>query len=160
MRFSIVFGFFSVLVLAGCSLSGDTERADVTCPEPFVVKQLAEKSIYQGKETSQNLVQVVKFGRLSGYCVAENDQLDIEIQVSLVAQSGPAYDLNNPQPVSYVLALTTRDEEILGKKHFMITPKFSKTGEVISLSDVVEISAPLHSDQDGSDYQIMVGFDR
>lgn len=85
--------------------------------------------------------------------------LDVEMTVAMDLSRGPA-EHGGTVPVSYFVAITGKDKQILNKQHFSADVTFPpNTSELAWRDEPVYLSIPLKAGETGDDFQVFVGYD-
>jgi hypothetical protein len=148
-------GLVAVLVLASCATEPETRP----CPQALVLADAARQVKFSGQ--GRDLTDVVfeaniQTGRL--VCAYDDNVLDVDLQVRVVASRGPA-NSDRLANISYFVAVARTDQTVLARESFDIAIPFpGNRTRVAGLEEIGQVIT-LPGDDDGDDYRIYVGLE-
>jgi hypothetical protein len=146
------------IALGGCSVFRKKEAR--SCPTAGVVAELRRHQVYRdgpGRDLT-DLRFTAGFGDVRGDCGYDRDNLDVELTVPVVAERGPALDVNSVD-IEYFVAVTGPDRRILNKQPFHVRLDFSGgKNRANAIDELVIDRIKLPKGVDGGAYAIEVGF--
>jgi len=164
-RFSGRFGLFraarpllglaGALLLAACASEPETRP----CPQAVVLSDAARQVKFsgQGRDLTDVLFEAtISTGRL--VCEYDDNVLDVDLQVQVVAARGPAND-DRLANLSYFVAVARRDQTVLARESFDLAIPFPGNRTRVSALEEIGQVITLTGDEDGGDYRIYVGLD-
>lgn len=155
----------TALIASACSVFDKTPPPP--CPEVSVLADASRITKFVDG-TGRDLIDVLYEGQIAdagGSCKYDVNKetkagkLDIEMNVAMDLSRGPA-DHSGKATVSYFVAVTGKDQQILNKQNFTANVTFPpNTSKLVWKDEPVYLSIPLKAGQTGSDFQIYVGYD-
>lgn len=149
------------MAVAGCSVFGGGEdAAPQPCPRVVVLQDTA-KAVQFGEAGGRDITDIRFRGEIADarwVCDYDDGRIDMSMQVSILAERGPAAPDAQEARFDYYLAVTDRDDRILNKNVFDVSLPFGE-GRLRSGSlDEVSLSIPLTAGENGDDRLVYLGF--
>ncbi|MEQ8355047.1 MAG: hypothetical protein RH942_05875 [Kiloniellaceae bacterium] len=151
----LLLGFLVVPFLAACAAQPETR----SCPEAVVLTDASRQVKFsgQGRDLTDVLFEAsIRTGRL--VCEYDENVLDVDLQVQVVAARGPA-NSDRLANISYFVAVARSDETVLARESFDIAIPFPGNRTRVSGLEEIGQVIQLAGGEDGGDYRIYVGFD-
>ena len=150
-----LFGLLAVAVLASCASEPETRP----CPQAVVLTDAARQVKFSGlgRDLTDVLFEAtIQTGRL--VCEYDDNTLDVDLQVQVVAARGPA-NTDRLAQINYFIAVARVDQTVLARESFDITIPFP--GNRTRVSGIEEIGQviTLVGGEHGGNYRIYVGLD-
>ncbi|MGF1629860.1 MAG: hypothetical protein ACFCUT_10345 [Kiloniellaceae bacterium] len=151
----LLLGFVGLSLLAGCASEPETRP----CPRAVVLNDASRQVKFNGpgRDLTDVLFEAsIATGRL--VCEYDDDVLDVDLQVQVVALRGPA---NNDRlaNIRYFVAVSQTDQTVLARESFDIAIPFpgnrTRVSGLEEIGQVISLPAGL----DGGDYLIYVGLE-
>lgn len=151
----LLLGFVGLSLLAGCAGEPETRP----CPRAVVLNDASRQVKFNGpgRDLTDVLFEAsIETGRL--VCEYDDDVLDVDLQVQVVALRGPA---NNDRlaNIRYFVAVSQTDRTVLARESFDIAIPFpgnrTRVSGLEEIGQVISLPAGL----DGGDYLIYVGLE-
>lgn len=144
-------------LLAGCSLF---ERPPPPPPCPHVTQVGDASTLTRFAGGGRDLTDVAfeaEIGPLFGSCAYEDDVIDVELNVQVVASRGPA-DQARRADFRYFVAIARLDQTVLARQEFDSFIEFP--GNQVRAGIVEELAQriPIQSGERGDSFVIYVGF--
>lgn len=95
---------------------------------------------------------------VTGTCGYDGDTVDVEMQVQIAARRGPA-GKTDTAALNYFVAIARSDKTILAREAFDASIDIPNDEAGNSIIDEIDQTIPLHEDETGEDYVIIVGFE-
>ncbi len=155
------------LALGGCgSLFGPSAEeqaaalaAPARCPRVAVVRDAAEVTLFR-QGGGRDLTDVVTRGAVMdfrGGCKPADGKVDVDFQLVLATERGPAFDGRDPT-YQYFVAVADREGQVLAKQVFDATMRFAEGQNRAGSVEDLHQSIPLPQGRRAEDYQVLVGF--
>ncbi len=145
-----------VVVLAGCANADDDPRA---CPRVAILQDAATVTVFT-EPGALDLTDVLARGALSnirGGCEYFDDEVEIDFDVTLSAERGPALEASQFS-FDYFVTILTPEGAVYAKEVFRTPVAFPsgvfRAGSLESLSQTI----PLESGADARGFSILIGF--
>ena len=156
-RFGLFAGLlFTVLVVAGCASADDDPRA---CPRVAILQDAATVTVFT-EPGALDLTDVLARGALSnirGGCEYFDDEVEIEFDVTLSAERGPALTASQFS-FDYFVSILTPEDVVYAKEVFRTPVAFPsgvfRAGSLESLSQ----SIPIQEGSDARGFSVLIGF--
>lgn len=148
--------------LAGCSVFGGEEEEQFAqvCPRVVVLKDTAKAVQFRGGG-GQDITDIrfqADIADARWTCDYDDGTVNVSMQVSVLAERGPAAPDAKEARFEYYVAVADRDDRILNKGIFDVTLPFDN-GRLRSASlDEVALSIPLKPGESGADRLVYLGF--
>ena len=142
-------------LLAGCASEPETRP----CPQAVVLSDAARQVKFagQGRDLTDMLFEAsISTGRL--VCEYDDDVLDVDLQVEVVASRGPA-NSDRLANITYFVAVSRTDRTVLARESFDIAIPFPGNRTRVSALEQIGQVITLPSGEDGGDYLIYVGLE-
>lgn len=144
-----------LMLLGACASEPETRP----CPRAVVLSDAARQVKFNG--AGRDLTDVLFEAEIqTGQLVCEYDDnvLDVDLQVNVVASRGPA-NSDRLADIRYFVAIARTDETILARESFDIAIPFpGNRTRVAGLEEIGQV-IPLSQGLDGGDYRIYVGLE-
>lgn len=151
----LLLGLAGALVLAGCASEPETRP----CPQAVVLSDAARQVKFngQGRDLTDVLFEAsIETGQLA--CEYDDNVLDVDLQVRVVAARGPA-NSDRLANVSYFVAVARTDQTVLARESFDIAIPFPGNRTRVSGLEEIGQVITLTGDEHGGHYRIYVGLD-
>ena len=148
-------GLAGSLLLAACASEPETRP----CPQVVVVSDASRQVKFsgQGRDLTDVLFEAsISAGRL--VCDYDDNELDWDLEVQVVAARGPAND-DRLANLSYFVALARTDQTILQRDSFDLAIPFPGNRTRVSALEEVGQVITLQGQEHGGNYRIYVGLD-
>ena len=143
--------------LSGCSWFRGT-YADAKCPVVGIPDDLARVSHFQGQGTDfANLAVQARLSDAQGDCVFDKTGMSVTMNVSLVAQTGPAMT-GQTADFAYFVAILDPNGTIIAKKVFPAPITFTEGQKRRGSVETIDQRIPLADFHQGGKYRIEIGF--
>jgi hypothetical protein len=150
-----LFGLVGLGLLAGCAGEPETRA----CPRAVVLTDAARQVKFSGpgRDLTDVLFEAsIQSGRL--VCEYDDNVLDVDLQVEVVARRGPAND-DRLASVTYFVAVARTDQTVLARETFDITIPFPGNRTQVSGLEEIGQVITLQGNETGGDYRIYVGLE-
>ena len=154
-RAGFLLGLAGVSLLAACA--AEPERRP--CPQAVVLTDASRQVKFSGP--GRDLTDVLFEASIqAGQLVCEYDEnvLDVDLQVQVVAQRGPANG-DRLANISYFVAVARTDQTVLARENFDITIPFPGNRTRVSGLEEIGQVITLQGNETGRDYRIYVGLE-
>lgn len=150
------------IALAGCGTSNPEKaaaEAALRCPKVSIVRDLASVTQFRpGRRDQTDIVSRAVLADYAGNCDYRKNGVTVNLNLTLVAERGPAMQ-GNQANYRYFVAVTRPGEEVpVSKTEFDTTVDFpagqNRAGNREELAPVI----PLPEDANAKDWQVIVGF--
>ncbi len=145
------------LVLSGCGLfQKDDPRI---CPRVSILND-ADRAVVYRDGPGRDLIDVrheAQIGDISWSCKYSKEQVRVLAKIRILAQRGPA-SVNAQASFDFFVAVTDNGYDILAKEVFKTTIPFPEGRTQSGVFEEIEEIIPLSSQEDGPNYEIIVGF--
>lgn len=150
-----------LLALAGLALLASCAGEEETrpCPRAVVLNDASRQVKFngEGRDLTDVLFEAsISTGRL--VCEYDDDVLDVDLQVEVVASRGPA-NSDRLADIRYFVAVSRTDQTVLARESFDIAIPFAGNRTRVSGLEEIGQIIPLPAGQDGGDYVIYVGLE-
>jgi hypothetical protein len=108
----------------------------------------------------RDLTDVVSRGAVMdfrGSCQPDEAKVDVDFQLVLATERGPAFDGRDPT-YQYFVAVTDREGQVLAKQVFEATMRFAEGQNRAGSVEELHQTIPLAQGRRPADYQVLVGF--
>lgn len=142
-------------LLAGCASEPETRP----CPRAVVLNDAARQVKFagQGRDLTDVLFEAsISAGPLT--CEYDENVLDVDLQVEVVASRGPA-NSDRLANVTYFVAVARTDRTVLARESFGVAIPFPGNRTRVSGLEQIGQVITLPAGQDGGDYLIYVGLE-
>ena len=146
------------ILLAGC-VAFDDESAGL-CPSAAILEEPGQLVRFKTKQSNapNDILFQTKMLQLSGVCDFDDKVIDMELQIAMHAQRGPANKEGKAQFV-YFVAILDRDKKVLNRVEFPMIAIFERQDTEISFTEAVTVTIPRNKTLSPSDYLVYVGFE-
>lgn len=155
------------LSLGGCSsLFGPSEEeqaaalaAPARCPKVAVLREASEATQFR-QGGGRDLTDVVSRAAVldfRGGCRPGEGQVEVDFQLVLAAERGPAFD-GRDAGYQYFVAVTDPDGQVLAKQVFDATLRFEEGQSRVGSVEDLHQRIPVAQGRRAQDYQVLVGF--
>ncbi|HYE00719.1 MAG TPA: hypothetical protein VEH84_15160 [Alphaproteobacteria bacterium] len=165
-------GLAAMLALAACSGNSEDQPEPPPidkdyvppCPQVQILRDASGLTLANGAAADPNAVVArAGFGAFTGSCVYDTDReepsVEVEVDVTLVAERGPAGG-NRPEiTVPYFVAVLGADQTVIAKQDFTATLEFDAAGRAAvteQLEQIIQLGP--NNLAAGPGYQIMIGY--
>lgn len=148
-------GLAAGLLLAGCASEPETRP----CPQAVVLSDASRQVKFsgQGRDLTDVLFEAtIGTGRM--VCEYDENVLDVDLQVQVIAARGPA-NSDRLANISYFVAVARSDQTVLARQSFDIAIPFPGNRTRVSGLEEIGQVITLQGQEDGGDYRIYVGLD-
>ena len=143
--------------LSGCSWFHGT-YSDAKCPVVGIPDDLARVSHFQGQGTDfANLAVSARLTDAKGDCVFDKTGITVTMNVSLIAQAGPAMT-GQTADFAYFAAILDPNGKIIAKKVFPAPITFTDGQKRRGSVETIEQRIPLADFHQAAKYRLEVGF--
>lgn len=152
---ALLLGLASLPLLAACAGNEEETRP---CPQAVVLTDAARQVKFSGpgRDLTDVLFEAsIHTGRL--VCEYDENVLDVDLQVEVVAQRGPA-NSDRLANVTYFVAVA-QGESVLARESFDIAVPFPGNRTQVSGLEEIGQVITLRGNEDGGDYRIYVGLE-
>ncbi|MBI1273105.1 MAG: hypothetical protein GC131_03350 [Alphaproteobacteria bacterium] len=146
----------AVATLAGCS--SDKDKVRLPCPQVAVVRELA-RYIDHGRADVQNsdtLVAEAVMTGIEGDCGFEDDGIDIDFNLNVIARRGPGLG-GDRVSLPYFIAVLGPGDQIIEKKQVSLEIKLDE-GKPTEKKEKLDVYIPYGQDKDPGQYRVWLGF--
>jgi len=151
----VFFGLAAGLLLAGCAGEPETRP----CPQAVVLNDASRQVKFsgEGRDLTDVLFEAsIGAGRL--VCEYDENVLDVDLQVKVIASRGPA-NSDRLANISYFVAVARSDQTVLARESFDIAIPFPGNRTRVSGLEEIGQVITLQGNEDGGNYRIYVGLD-
>jgi hypothetical protein len=149
----------SLIALSGCGLVPSfSSKPTEACPAAVILRPLANTAVF-GPAPERRPDNVAFYGLLSEAdikCEYTGDAMRMTLDVVVVGERGPAGKADSVD-FQYFVAVTDRDQSILGKRVFPVRITFDAPQKRAGVTDHIEDSIPLGG-RKGADLTVDLGF--
>lgn len=152
---ALLLGLAGSALLAGCAGSEPETRA---CPQAVVLTDAARQVKFSGpgRDLTDVLFEAsIQAGRL--VCEYDDNVLDVDLQVEVVARRGPA-NSDRLANITYFVAVA-QSETVLARESFDIAIPFPGNRTQVSGLEEIGQVITLQGNETGDDYRIYVGLE-
>ncbi len=144
--------------LAGCGSLFAKPAPPPPCPQIAQVNDAATLTRFAG--TGRDLTDVTfeaEFGPFYGSCGYDDNEIDVELNVQIIASRGPA-DQARRADFRYFVAIARLDQTILAREEFDSYIEFPGNQVRAGIVEELAQQIPIQSGERGDHYVIYVGF--
>lgn len=155
LRRRLPLAFAAATLLAGCASEPETRP----CPRAVVLNDAARQVKFDGE--GRDLTDVVfeaSIGTGQLVCEYDDNVLDVDLQVEVIASRGPA-NSDRLANITYFVAVSQTDQTVLAREAFDIAIPFPGNRTRVSGLEEIGQVITLPSGRDGGDYVIYVGLE-
>ncbi len=139
--------------LAGCASIG-ADDVETACPPA----QIAVPSDQIGhRDADGRLSFVARMDQLASDCRIDEDQIEVDIALTLSAERGPGLKSDEVRLV-YFLATVDPTREIVDKQLLDVTFAFEPDRTVNALREEITLRLPASTEASGANYSLYLGF--
>lgn len=148
-------GLAGLALLAGCAGEPETRP----CPRAVVLNDAARQVKFngQGRDLTDVLFEA-SIGTGNLVCEYDENVLDVDLEVQVVASRGPA-NSDRLANITYFVAVSQTDQTVLAREEFDITIPFPGNRTRVSGLEEIGQVITLPAGLDGGDYVIYVGLE-
>lgn len=151
----VLLGLVALPILASCA----SEPENRPCPQAVVLADASRQTKFngQGRDLTDVIFEAsIQTGSL--VCEYDENELDVDLDVQVVAARGPA-NTDRFANISYFVAVARTDRTVLARESFDIAIPFPGNRTRISAMEEIGQVITLAQGEDGSAYRIYVGLD-
>lgn len=151
----LIAGLAGLALLTGCAGEADTRP----CPQAVVLTDASRQVKFSGpgRDLTDVLFEAsIQAGRL--VCDYDDNELDWDLQVEVIAQRGPA-NSDRLANITYFVAVAQSDQSVLDRQSFDIVIPFPGNRTRVSGMEEVGQIINLRGNETGRDYRIYVGLE-
>ncbi|MBO6782148.1 MAG: hypothetical protein JJ899_02580 [Alphaproteobacteria bacterium] len=154
----------ALFVLTACQQPAPPSAAP-ECPQIAIVQDASELTLFTpgpGRDLTDVTLEA-KVAEFGGFCETDIDEdtgtgeVEIDMRVLFEATRGPA-SISRQQVVSYFVAISDREENILARQVFDITLEFEGNRNRLGVVEDLRQRIPLRAGQLGEDFSVFIGF--
>jgi len=152
---ALLLGLVALPLLAGCAAQEETRP----CPRAVVLTDAARQVKFSGP--GRDLTDVLFEASIQSrrlVCEYDDNVLDVDLQVEVVARRGPA-NSDRLAGITYFVAVARTDQTVLARETFDITIPFPGNRTQVSGLEEIGQVITLQGDETGGDYRIYVGLE-
>lgn len=145
------------LTLAACGML-EKPKPPAPCPRADIVDDAGKLTRFAG--TGRDLTDVqfeAEIDGVSGSCVYDDDVIDVDLQLRIVASRGPA-DENRRADFRYFVAVARTDQTIIAREEFDSYIEFPGNQTRAGIVEELAQHIPIQPDEPGTNFVIYVGF--
>lgn len=153
------------LALLGCeTIQSLNFSSEPTSPDPCPIAVVAEEAARLTRfdpgtnRDPRNILFEAEIPGLNGDCGHGDTEIDIDLQVRIVAGRGPA-NTTQQATIPYFVAITRTDKTILAREAFEATIEFPGNQTRNETIEEIEQTIPFGEGDSGANYVIVVGFE-
>ncbi len=129
------------------------------CPRAVVGENAGRLTRFSGAgKDSANIVFEAEIADLAGSCVYDDDSIDVDLQIQIVAGRGPA-GTDDTAKFNYFVAVARTDKTILSRDAFDIAIELPGNQTRNQTVEELEQTIPLAKGESGADLVIVVGLE-
>jgi len=129
------------------------------CPRAVVGENAGRLTRFSGAgKDPANVVFEAEIADLAGSCVYNEDSIDVDLQVQLIASRGPAATDDNAK-FNYFVAVARTDKTILSRDAFDTVIELSGNQTRNQSVEQLEQTIPIAKGESGANLVIVVGFE-
>lgn len=148
-----------LLTLAGCGGSMFEKPAPPPpCPRADIVADAAKLTRFSG--AGRDLTDVrfeAEIGAVAGSCVYDDDVIDVDLQLQIIASRGPA-DEGRRADFRYFVAVARTDNTIIAREEFDSYIEFPGNQTRAGIVEELAQHIPIQPGEPGTHFVIYVGF--
>ena len=157
-----------VLLAAGLILVGCTAREApvVRCPVTRGLEEAAQLTRFKpgpGRDIT-DIVFEAAFAEITGTCEIDDDEIEVELKLVIVANRGPA-DTSREASFAFILAVVDIDRNFIVHEGKALRRKFNGQVEFpdnrtrVAYTDEFELTIPTTSGESADDFLIFISFE-
>ena len=144
------------MIVAGCT-TGD--QLVVKCPNTRILEEPAQLTRFKsgsGRDITDIEFEVV-FEGIRGICTISEDEVEVEVKLLIVANSGPA-NASRKAKFNFFIAIVDQERNILSREEFEGEVSFLGNQVTAAYVDDFEMTIPLMSGKSADNFLIYFGF--
>jgi hypothetical protein len=156
--------FAAPLLLGACETLNSINfnpkpEAPPPCPRAVVGENAGRLTRFSGAgKDAANVVFKAEIGDLTGTCGYDDNTIDVDMQVQLIATRGPAATQDTAK-FNYFVAVARNDKTILSRDSFDAEIELPADKTKNGTADEIQQTIPLPKGETGADLTIIVGFE-
>ncbi len=149
----------AALLLAACASSAPPPPPPPACPAALVLQGAEHTTSYRpGSQRSPSALRYLAvLNHLQSTCHYDDQGVDVDLALDLIAQSGPAAT-GDPVQVTYFVATIGPDRQILSKQLFNSEIVFAKGEDLAGVAEQLTLRLPSVTPERASAYGLYLGF--
>ncbi len=149
----------AALVLAACSSSPPQPQAPPACPAALLLDGADRTTSYRpGADRSPSALRYLAvLTHLKSTCRYQEQGVDVDLALDLIAQRGPAGN-KDPVQLTYFIATIGPNREILSKQLFNSEIVFAKDENLAGVAEQLTLRLPPLPPEQAATYGLYLGF--
>ncbi len=149
----------AALLLAACASTPPPPQAPPACPAALLLEGAERTTSYRpGSDRSPSALRYLAvLTHLQSACHYDDQGVDVDLGLDLIAQHGPAAT-GDPVELTYFVATIGPDRQVLSKQLFDSEIVFAKDEDLAGVAEQLTLRLPSVTPEQASGYSLFLGF--